>query len=184
MKKVFIIHGFDGSPNGGWRPWLMGELDKIDIYACALAMPNPANPICDEWINEVARHVERNQEDQIYLVGHSLGVPTILRYLEQTGANNIQGAVLVSGPSEKNNNRKIDSFLDKSFDFGVIKSKAKQFSIIHGDNDPNVPLSNAEFLSDKLEGNLILVPNGGHLNGSSGWLSLPPVLEVLQKMFL
>ena len=183
MKKVFIIHGFDGSPNGGWRPWLMGELEKTDVYACALAMPDPANPICDEWVDEVARHVNRDKNDEMYLVGHSLGVPTILRYLEQLKTITIQGAVLVSGSSEKNNNRKMDSFLERSFDFPIIKSKAKQFCIIHGDNDPNVPLSNAEFLADKLEGDLIVVPNGGHLNGSSGWLTLPQVLEALQKMF-
>ena len=183
MKKVFIIHGFQGSPNGGWRPWLMGELEKTDVYACALSMPDSANPVCDEWVNEVIRNVDRNKDDEIYLVGHSLGVPTILRYLEQTGANNIQGAILVSGPSEKNNNRKIDSFLDRPFDFDAIKSKAKQFCIIHGDNDPNVPLSNAEFLTEKLGGDLVIVPNGGHLNGSSGWLVLPQVLEALQRMF-
>jgi hypothetical protein len=34
MKKVFIIHGFQGKPNGGWRPWLEGELALLDIYAC------------------------------------------------------------------------------------------------------------------------------------------------------
>lgn len=23
MKKVFLVHGFEGSPNGGFRQWLM-----------------------------------------------------------------------------------------------------------------------------------------------------------------
>ncbi|MBI4599005.1 alpha/beta hydrolase, partial [Candidatus Uhrbacteria bacterium] len=82
MKKVFIIHGFEGSPNGGWRPWLMAELEKQEIYACALSMPMPENPVCDEWVGEISRHIERNSDDKIYLVGHSLGVPAILRYLE------------------------------------------------------------------------------------------------------
>ena len=182
MKKVFMIHGFQGSPNGGWRPWLMAELEKQDIYACALSMQNPDEPICDEWIREISRHVEINKNDEIYLVGHSLGVPAILRYLESTQANSIAGAVLVSGPSEKNQNRKIDSFLDKNFNFEKIKSKCKKFSIIHGDNDPNVPLDNAKFLSEKLNGDLIFVENGGHLNGSAGWLKLPQCLEALNNM--
>ena len=73
MKKVFIIHGFEGSPNGGWRPWLMGELEKHDIYACALSMPNPENPVCPEWIAEISRHVDQNNNDEVYLIGHSLG---------------------------------------------------------------------------------------------------------------
>lgn len=182
MKKVFIIHGFEGSPNGGWRSWLMGELEKQEVYACALSMPTPENPICSEWVEEISRHIERNVSDEIYLIGHSLGTPTILRYLESAQAKPISGAVLVSGPSERNSNRKIDSFLDKNFDFEKIKSNCKRFTIIHGDNDPNVPLDNAKFLSQELNSKLIIIENGGHLNGSAGWFKLPQCLEALNKM--
>lgn len=182
MKKVFIIHGFQGSPNGGWRPWLMAGLEKQDIYACALPMSNPENPSCDEWVGEIASVIKNNPNDEIYLVGHSLGAPTILRYLESDQAKQISGAVLVSGPSEKNNNRKIDSFLDRDFDFETIKTKCKNFAVIHGDNDPLVPLNNAEFISKNLNCELIIVKNGGHLNGSAGWLQLPQCLEALNKI--
>lgn len=182
MKKVFIIHGFQGSPNGGWRPWLMAELEKQDVYACALSMLNPNEPICDEWVEEISRHVNASENDEVYLVGHSLGVPAILRYLESPQANIIAGAVLVSGPSEKNQNIKLDSFLGRDFDFGAIRSKCKTFSIIHGDNDVSVPLDNARFLSEKLIGDLTIIENGGHLNGSAGWLKLPQCLEALNRM--
>lgn len=182
MKKVFIVHGFEGSPNGGWRPWLMAELEKQDIYACALPMPTPDAPVCDKWVSEIKRIVDLENGHEIYLVGHSLGVPAILRYLEKENKNNVNGCVLVSGPSEKNNNRKIDSFLDKPFDFEKIKSNVSKFVIIHGDNDPNVPLSNAETLAKELGGELIIVKNGGHLNGSSGWTTLPQCLDALNKI--
>ncbi|MBU6389274.1 alpha/beta hydrolase [Patescibacteria group bacterium] len=182
MKKVFIIHGFEGSPNGGWRPWLMAELGKADIYACALAMPRPDAPICREWIAEIARHCIQSTHDEIYLVGHSLGVPAILRYLETATAQPIAGAVLVSGPSEKTDNRAIDTFLEKSFDFERVRKNCGKMFVIHGDNDPLVPIKDAEFLSEKLKADLIIVKNGGHLNGSSGWLALPQCLEALQRL--
>lgn len=183
MKKIFIIHGFQGSPNGGWRPWLMAELEKQGIYACALAMSNPDEPICQKWTEEIARHVEMNSTDAIYLVGHSLGVPAILRYLEfAPSTHSIAGAVLVSGPSEKNKNRKIDSFLEKQFDFKKIKFACERFVVIHGDNDPNVPLDNARYLSRELNADLVVVKGGGHLNGSSGWFELPQCLDALNKM--
>jgi len=184
MKKVFIIHGFEGSPNGAWRPWLMGELEKQEIYACALSMPTPESPICSEWVEEISRHIERNETDEIYLVGHSLGVPAILRYLENIKAKAVSGAVLISGPSEKNGNRKIDVFLNKPFDFEKIKSNCKNFSVIHGSNDPYVPLENAKFLSQELNGELIIIENGGHLNGSAGWLKLPQCYDALIKIML
>jgi len=179
-----MIHGFDGSPNGGWRPWLMAELEKSGIYACALAMPDPENPRCREWTDEIARQFERNKSDEIYLIGHSLGAPAILRYLEAAPeGGQIAGAILVSGPSEKNDNRKIDSFLEDPFDFSAIRSKVKKIHIIHGDNDPHVPLDNARYLAKELECELTIIPGGGHLNGQSGCLALPQALEVLEGMF-
>lgn len=162
----------------------MGELAKLNVYACALSMPSPEKPVCSEWVEEIVCHIERNKNDEIYLVGHSLGVPAILRYLESAPVGiNIAGAVLVSGPCEKiKDNKKIENFLNKPFDFKTIKSRAKGFVIIHGDNDPAVPLNHAEKLSKELNGKLIAVPNGGHLNGGSGWLKLPECLDTLKEM--
>lgn len=183
MNKVFLVHGFEGTPNGGWRPWLMAELEQRSVYCCALAMKSPEAPVCQEWTNEIARHVEMNPGDQVYLVGHSLGVPAILRYLEGAVKERIvAGCILVSGPSEKNGNHKIDNFLEEPFDFEKIKQACQQFVVIHGDNDPNVPLDNARTLAHGLKGELVVVENGGHLNGSAGWFELPQCLEALSKL--
>ncbi len=182
MKKVFIIHGFEGSPNGGWRPWLMGEFAKQEIYACALSMPNPANPIPAEWVKEITRHIESNPRDQIYLVGHSLGVPAILRYIEKMKVKNVKGMVLVSGPIYKTSKKKVGKFLAKPFNFADIRSKVKKVAVIHGDNDKSVSFEQGEFLAKELKGKLIPIKNGGHLNGSSGWYMLPQCLEELIEM--
>jgi predicted alpha/beta hydrolase family esterase len=182
MKKVFIIHGFQGSPNGGWRPWLMAELEKQNIYACALSMPNPDKPVPAEWVKEISRHVERNKKDQIYLIGHSLGVPAILRYVGNKKVQKVEGIILVSGPIFKAPKKKFGRFLNKPFDFKTIKSKAKNIVVIHGDNDPRVPLEEGKTLAKELKAKLIVIKNGGHLNGSSGWTSLPQCLEALNKM--
>lgn len=182
MKKVFIVHGFQGSPNGGWRPWLMGELEKQNIYSCALSMPNPNNPIPVEWVEEISRHVENNKRDQVYLIGHSLGVPAILRYIENTQAKNIKGIVLVAGPIFKTTKRKVAEFLKKPFDFEKIKKGVKKIVVIHGDNDRSVSMEQGEMLAKKLNGKLIIIKNGGHLNGASGWFTLPQCLEVLNAM--
>ena len=56
MKKVFIVHGFGGMPNGGWFPWLMKELATKDTFACSLPMPGTDLPILDEWIGCIKRY--------------------------------------------------------------------------------------------------------------------------------
>lgn len=184
MKKVFLIHGFNGQPNGGWRPWLMRELDKKDIYACALSMPTPETPNIDEWVEEIDRHVERNMGDEIYLVGHSLGSPAILNYLERKDVQ-IAGAILVSGRCVNPSREETMGFYrgkDSTFDFENIKKKAKKFLVIHGDNDEVVPFENAGIMSKGLGCELVVIKNGGHLGGKDGFDTLPEVLEGLIKM--
>jgi predicted alpha/beta hydrolase family esterase len=182
MKKVFLIHGFQGSPNGGWRPWLMGELEKQGVYACALAMPDPNNPVPKEWVQEISRHVESSPRDHVYLIGHSLGVPAILRFLETTKAKNVQGIILVSGPFFKTSKKKVAEFLKKPFSCEIIRSKVKSIVIIHGDNDRAVSSDQGIALAEALNGKLVMIKNGGHLNGSSGWLKLPQCLSSLEEM--
>lgn len=184
MKKVFIIHGFEGKPNGGWRPWLMGELEKLDVYACALAMPDPFFPKCADWISEISRHIPEADEN-VFLVGHSLGVPAILRYLEAASfSKKFGGVFLVSGPCEKEENpddekyQKLKSFYGKPFAFESIKNKAQKFAVIHGEDDQMVDFSHAKKLSKVLDCQLVAIKNGGHLNGASGWKTLPHLLEL------
>lgn len=182
MKKVFIIHGFEGIPNGAWRGWLMQELEKQDIYECALPMPTPEAPVQQEWVDEISRIIEMNKNDDLYLVGHSLGATAILRYLE-TMNRKITGVILVSGPIVKTMNRKIDNFLETPFDFETIKTKAEKFVVIHGDNDPYVPIADhGDICSKELDAEYMIVKNGGHLNGSAGYHVLPECLEVLNSI--
>lgn len=180
-----MVHGFGGEPNGGWRPWLMGELAKEDIWACALAMPTPNTPKKDEWVGELRTAVGEPKEEYV-LVGHSLGVPTILRYLESLPIDSkIYGAVLVSGPArsvEKEEYRILDHFYENSFDFEHIKKVCKNFVVIHGDNDTLVPFWHAEELSKELDCKIVSIPNGGHLGGSDGWRQLPQALEAINEM--
>lgn len=184
MKKVFIVHGFNTGPNSSWIPWLMSELKKEDIYGTSLTMPSPDEPSCVEWMDEINRHVARSLNDEIYLVGHSLGVAAILNYAQNYSddGQKIKGAVLVSGRVKKSDNSKTQSFYG-DFDFEKIKNKISKFSIIHGSNDELVDVSNAYELSKKLGIEPVIIENGGHLNGSAGWRELPQVLSELKKLF-
>lgn len=184
MKKVFIVHGFNTGPNSSWIPWLMSELKKEDIYATSLTMPSPDEPSCVDWMDEINRHVSRSLNDEIYLVGHSLGVAAILNYAQNYSDNGqiIKGAVLVSGRVQKSDNPKTQSFYGE-FDFEKIKMKINKFSVIHGDNDEMVSVSNAYEISEKLGIEPVIIENGAHLNGSAGWRELPQAMKALKELF-
>lgn len=178
--KVFLIHGFEGVPNGGWRPWLMGKLGREDIFACSLSMPTPEAPKKEEWIQKITSEIPEPNE-AIFLVGHSLGVNAILQYLQNLPeGSKIGGVLLISGPY-KGKREITQEFFEPDYDFVRIKNTCKNFAIIHGDNDPWVPFSDAEKFAQGLSCELIAIPNGGHLNGSSGWYELPQAFTVLMN---
>lgn len=186
MRKVFIVHGFGGEPNGGWRAWLMWQLAKIKVWAYGPFMPEPDKPVREEWVNELSRIIKEPSKDT-FIVGHSLGVPAILRYIESLSNDTvIGGAVLVSGFTEKLHTDKryeaLNNFVDTPFNFEKIKKSCREFIIIHGSDDTNVPISYAEILRDSLNSELLVIPNGGHLNSAKGTYELPEVLFSLKKM--
>jgi predicted alpha/beta hydrolase family esterase len=162
----------------------MSELKDLKIYACSIPLPSPDTPICSEWIEEISRHVKSAAGDEIYLVGHSLGVAAILNYAQlELVKKKIEGVILVSGRYENNTNPKTESFY-KPLDFKKIKRIIKQFSVFHADNDDVVPFSNGIKMSQALGVELITIKDGGHLNRASGFKTFPRVLESLKKMLI
>jgi predicted alpha/beta hydrolase family esterase len=192
MKKIFIVHGFGGIPNGGWMPWLMQELAKDKTFACVLPMPDSKKPVVSKWIEEIAHAVDNSSEDEIFLVGHSLGATAILKYLESIEEDKkIPGVVLVSGlispldPLNKESNyRKIDSFVVPPIDFEKVKNKANKFVILHSVDDPAVPFGQAEKLSKELDCKLVKVEKGGHffILAEPICYELPELLKILKEV--
>lgn len=44
MKRVFIIHGWEGYPEEGWFPWLKKELEEKSFAVQVLVMPDTDKP--------------------------------------------------------------------------------------------------------------------------------------------
>jgi len=119
----------------------------------------------------------------VYLVGHSLGGTAILRYLERFDTSNIKGVILVSTPCSLNNNNKIVEFLNADFNWDIIGNYKNSVVVIHGSNDPYVPISDAKEIKNKLNAKLIIIKDGKHLNGSAGYVELPEALHTLVEIF-
>jgi len=182
LKKVYIIHGWEGSPEGNWFPWLKKELESRDFEVYVPAMPDSDNPKFSGWLSELKK-VVGDPNENIYLVGHSLGVITILRYLESLSSDQkIGGIILVAGFPESIGYEELSSFFEKPVDYSKVKEHVSKIIAINSDNDPYVPLKNGEILRDKLNAKLIIVPKAGHINADDGYLELPAALDELLKM--
>jgi len=181
-KRVFIIHGWEGTPESNWFPWLKKELEKQGFVVEVPTMPNTNYPVCSEWLAHLQKVIGKADKNT-YLVGHSLGAITILKFIESLPPEQkIGGAVFVAGFSESLGISETESFFIEPLDYKKAKNSAEKFIAINSDNDPYVPLKKGEILRDKLGAELIVVPNGSHLNEGAGFTELPIVLENILKM--
>lgn len=183
QKRVFIIHGWEGTPESNWFPWLKKQLEAQGFEVMVPAMPNTDNPIFFEWLAYLQKIVGKADKNT-YLVGHSLGVIAILKFLESLPPEQkIGGAALVAGFPESIGIDEIKSFFVAPLDYEKIKNSAEKFIAINSDNDPYVPLKNGEILRDKLGAELIVVLKGSHFHEGAGFTELPIVLENILKIY-
>ena len=181
-KRVFIIHGWGGTPDSNWFPWLKDELEKHNFEVTVPQMPNTDFPKQNEWLAYM-QEVIGNADKNTFLVGHSLGGIAILRYLEALGEKqNIGGAILVAGFSESVGISETSTFFENPVDYKKVLTACKNFIAINSDDDPYVPIQKGEILRDELNAKFIVLHNASHINMGAGHFKLPIALEELLRI--
>jgi uncharacterized protein len=188
-RRAVLIHGWGGSPEEGWRPWLKSELEKRGFVVNVPEMPDTKHPRINAWLGKLIKTIG-TPDKELYLIGHSLGCITILRYLETLSeGQKIGGAVLVAGFSDlkitvdKNEDiTEIRSFFDTEVDFEKAKVHCKKFVAIHSDNDPYVAVEYANIFKEKLGAEIIVEHGMKHFSGDDGIKKLTSSLNSVAKM--
>jgi predicted alpha/beta hydrolase family esterase len=184
MKKVIVVHGWCGYPEEGWRPWLRSNLEKDGYQVEIPAMPDSKNPNMETWVNYLRQVVGKPNEDVIF-IGHSLGVITILRYLETLKANEIIGkAIFVAGFSYdleyEGYKHELSSFFESPINFEEIKKHCKKFVVLHSQDDKWVPVKHADIFKEKLKAEVIIQDKMNHYSGDDGITELPIMLDLVK----
>jgi len=182
--RVVISHGSYGNPQENWFPWLAAEIRKLGHDAVTPTFPTPGGQSLDIWRAEFRAQVGFLAPDMV-LVGHSLGVGFILNLIEESKVP-VRGTFLVSGFLGRLGLEEFDpineSFVCRDFQWDRIRRNAGEVHIYNADNDPYVPLAKGKELAETFEVELTVVPNGGHINASAGFLSFPLLLKDLQPL--
>lgn len=190
VKRVFIVHGWDGHPKANWFPWLKKELEQKDLSVYVPQLPDSENPRIFNWVPALGKAVG-SADENTYLIGHSMGCQTIARYLEKLPDGvKVGGAIFVagffkhlSGLEDDVDVQKTDKhWLTTPINFAKVKSHMIKSVAFFSDNDPYVPLDNQDDFKDKLGSEIIVVENMGHFNESYGITKLPIVFEKLLEI--
>lgn len=178
---IVILHGTMGSPEGNWFPWLKAEMEKRGHTVYVPRLPTPEGQTKDEWCAALREQAPLFGKDTV-LVGHSCGALFVLHILEVV-RNPVAKAVLVSPFMSALGNETFDrlnaSFVNHDFDWAAVKRNAGEIVLLHGDDDPYVPLAEAQKVAGKVGQPLTIVPGGGHLNAESGFTRFEKLLEMM-----
>jgi predicted alpha/beta hydrolase family esterase len=182
MKQAIIVHCWGGNPNYCWYPWVKNELEKIGLKVDVLSMPDSDNPRLNKWLPHLIQAVGEPDEELV-LIGHSIGTVTIMRYLESLGDKKQVGKViLVAGFTDQLGFRELENFFAKPLDFSAIKNKSKNgFVVIQSDNDQYVSEQYGTRLKEELNAKLVIKHGAFHMSGDvdgeDSYLEVPEVIE-------
>ena len=188
MKTIYIIHGWDGSPDEPMHKWLKKSLEEKGYKVVVPEMPNPETPEIGAWIGKIREVVQ--PDESIVFVGHSIGCQAVLRYLEQLpGETKIAGVILIAPwmkldeQTVKEEGKEVAEVArpweETPIDFEKVKKHSDNFITIFSDNDPYVPLSQKDLFEKELSAKIIVEHEKGHFAPDDGTDSLPSALEAV-----
>lgn len=189
MKRVFMIHGWGGSPETDWFIWLKKEL-KNNYYVNIPEMPESFRPTIKAWISKLKATIEKIDEETI-LIGHSIGCQAILRYLETLPNNEKAKGIIMVAPWLKLNDETWDEdytkeiaeqWINTPLNFRKIKEHTKNFISIFSNDDPYVSIEDSKIFEKELNAKVIIEKNKGHFSGEDGVTKLPVVLKEILRI--
>ncbi len=189
MKRIFIVHRWEGEIDTDWYPWLKTELEKSGHQVFILKMPNSSVPTIENWVTYIAEKVGEPDSDT-YFIGHSIGCQAILRYLDScdfdSGAH-VGGAVFVSGWFKLENLEDEETkevakpWMEEPIDLDKVKAVLPRSTLIISDNDPYGAFELNKKKFKEIGSKIIVLHNAGHITAYNGYSKLPEALSELNK---
>lgn len=142
-KKILFVHsaGSQGKNEGSDRlvAYVQATLGK-EYGVVAPAMPEPENPRYLPWKNELEKQLA-SWEEELILIGHSLGGSVLLKYLsEENIGKPIKAMFLIAAPFWGAEDWQIEEFMLKP-DFLTRLPPIHKLFLYHSKEDEWVPFS-------------------------------------------
>jgi uncharacterized protein len=196
-QQILLIHGGDAFDNyeeylenlkswdltldriraKGWKSNLQTALGESFDVLCP-KMPNPQNAKYEEW-KILFDKIITLLNDDIILIGHSLGGIFLVKYLsENKFSKKIKALILVAPPYNTPDIHPLADFvLLKPLE--DISKQIKQIIIYHSKDDKVVPFSNTKYFKDEIPNlELITFEDRGHFNQEE----FPEIVEKIKNL--
>ena len=157
ITRAILLHGFEGSPESNFLPYLQKELEARGIAVSAVKLPNPTAPKATEWMKALS---DEHPGQDTLLVGHSLGGTLISRWLSAT-QQKVGKVVVVGAPTRVGGGHEACDDIKKlplKKDLGFLADVEAWYST----DDPLVEKEDAKELADAFGVPLTIKKNRQH----------------------
>lgn len=178
-----ILHGWTGTPQANWFPWLKQELENLGHRVLVPQFPNTDKPQLSEWL-PLLNTILSKESTPVVLIGHSLGGVLMLHYLQQQKLiPPVPAAFFVAswGEDDGHLEPEIANFFFTPIDFSKIITQTKKIVCISSTSDPYINQKESKNLAKNLKAELIWIQNGGHLNTTAGFSTFPLLLDKINQ---
>ncbi|MEI9913932.1 MAG: alpha/beta hydrolase [Candidatus Saccharibacteria bacterium] len=185
MANFLILHGTDATPESNWFMWLKGVLIGQGHKVWLPQLPGANKPDAETYTEFLLSNDKFTYDNQTIIIGHSSGSVEALYLLQKLPKTTvIKASILVSAFKDDLGWDTLSGLFKQAYDFDAIKGHCKQFIYVHSNDDPYVPIEQAEFLAEKTGGKLVEFEGQGHFNTelSPDYKQFPELLSIIQGL--
>jgi len=180
MKQttILILPGWQDAGQQHWQSiWLTKYPNAIKILQDDWMYPKK-----QAWVKTLDEFIEKYNNKDIILVGHSLACATIAYWSKENFSKNsakIKGALLVS-PSDVDK----PDFPKKIEGFSPMPLEPLNFKtiVVASADDPYVDIDRAKYFAQCWKAELVSIGAHGHINADAGFGDWPEGEKLLQKL--
>ena len=186
LMKVFIIHGYQSSPEQHWFPWLATKIEQMGSQCEIVHLQGSDQPDFATWRQNLEAQVHPLNEQTI-IVAHSLGCISVLDYLsEALNGRLIKAIFMVAGFNEKLTALpELNQFVQQAkLNDALLRFRIQQRYSLFSCNDPLVPAPLSIRFGQLLNAQMIEVKKAGHFMQSDGLSEFPQLWEKLEKLLV
>ncbi len=178
-KRVVIIHGFDGSPDDNWKPWLKHKLATRGIEVVAPFLPNPKQPKLEEWLTTLSKAIGI-PDKYTHFIAHSLGAPTLIHYLARLPREmKVGGVVSVAGFIGDTENKDLKDFSTTDEIVSKAKKHIQKTVTMYSTDDSVIDVVTSKELVKAFDAQVIVEIDKGHFSEDDHVFELPKALDAL-----
>jgi predicted alpha/beta hydrolase family esterase len=180
-KEIFFVHSAGPQGHHEGSDYLVSYLIEAlgTGYRILLPnMPDPENPHYVDWKATLKKELA-SMEDELILVGHSLGASVLLKYLsEEKLQQRIAGLFLIGAVYWGKKDWEVKEYVLKS-NFSSKLPPIRRIFLYHSSDDEVVPISHVRYFANELPNATVReFENRGHLFGRG----LPELVEDLKRL--